>query len=654
MKSGFLAAVAALAVAIGPQSAPAQTQHMRATEVALDTPLATQSDPMTVVFDARKAPIGIAYSHMTIPVKPGPFTLDYPQWIPGEHGPTGPLTNLTELRMSANGRPLQWHRDQVDLYAFHIDVPPGVHTVNVDFTVLLNDNNSSMATRNIMVGNWNRYILYQRNVDNAQYYTKASLIMPDGWDYASALPVLNRSGQRVNFDTVTLETLVDSPTDMGRYYKHITTWTGDGATSYLDMFADAPEDLKIDDKLIDAYKRLTPEAMALYGGRHWNVYHAELTLSDTLGFQGIEHHQSSDDRANDDFMVNPMGQMAGGDLIPHEFSHSWNGKYRRPFDLQQPNYNEPYPERTELLWQYEGMNQYMGDLLSFRAGIRDPKDYPEYLASIYADMAYEPGRNTTPIIDTTTGAPYYYCCARGWYSSLRRTAGDFYTEGELMWLDADTIIREQTHGARSLDDYTKLFAGGTTSPKVVTYTRQDLENYLNQVTPYDWHGFFQKYVYSIAPQPPTDMIARAGYKLVWNDKPNKFIAGRAALFGGGVVSWYDAGLNLSSKGDVQDVREDSAAWKTGLAPHMNVVAVNGRAFSKDVWDEALSGAKTSSAPIQLLVKDAGYFQRFNLAYHGGALYPHLERVPGTTDMLTAIMTPRVPVPSPSPSAAPKP
>jgi predicted metalloprotease with PDZ domain len=644
MKHAIAAAAFSLAASLAAFS-PAAAQ----TAPQLDAPLATQANPMTVVLDARKAPIGLAYTSMTIPVKPGPFTIVYPEWIPGEHTPSGPLAGVTELRVSANGAPLAWHRDQVDMFAFHIDVPQGVQTVNVTYTVVLNtQDGGTMASRNILVGNWNRYVMYQRNIDNEQYYVRPSIIMPQGWDFASALPQKSRDGDRVDFDTVTLETLVDSPTDMGRYVKHITTWTGDGATAYLDLFADAPEDLKIDDKVIDAYKRLTPEAIALYGGRHWNVYHAELTLSDNLGFEGIEHHQSSDDRASDNFMTSEEQQMANGDLIPHEFSHSWNGKYRRPFDLQQPDFNDPYPERTELMWQYEGMNQYMGDLLSFRAGMREPKDYPEFLAALYVGLDYEPGRETTPIIDVTTGAPYYYCCARGVYPSLRRTAGDFYSEGELMWLDADTIIRQQTSGHKSLDDYTKIFAGGVSGPKVVTYTREDLEGYLNQVTPYDWHGFFQKYVYSIAPHPPTDMIERSGYKLVWNDKPNKFIAGRAAAFHN-IVSWYDVGLQLDAKGGVRDVRKDSAAWNAGLGPGMDIVAINGRAFDGDLWTQTITDAKGGTTPIRLLVKQSGWYSTIDVSYHDGLRFPHLERIPNTVDMLSQIMAPHVPVAAAKPA-----
>src|SRR5579863_473838 len=269
---------------------------------AFDAPLATQSNPMTIVLDERMAPRGLAYTHVTIPVRPGPFTLVYPEWIPGEHGPTGPLNDLAQLTVSANGQPIEWNRDQVDLYAFHIVVPAGVTTVDADFTVLLNRPNNfvdgQLATRNIMVGNWNRYLLYQQNIDNVDYYAKASLILPPGWDYASALPVASRSGSRVDFKTVTLETLVDSPTDSGQYYKHIVSWSGDGTHTYIDLFADHPEDLVMSKSELAAYMKMTPEAMALYGGRHWNVYHSELTLSDLIPGQGIEHHQSSDDRAD--------------------------------------------------------------------------------------------------------------------------------------------------------------------------------------------------------------------------------------------------------------------------------------------------------------------------------------------------------------------
>jgi predicted metalloprotease with PDZ domain len=614
----------------------------RISAATFDQPLATAANPMTIVLDERTAPLGYAYTHMTIPVAPGPFTLDYPEWIPGEHGPTGPLNDMSELKITANGQPIVWHRDPIDMYAFHIDVPQGVNSVNVDFTVLVNHPNNftdgNLATQYIMVGNWNRYLLYQRNIDNTKYFVRASLILPPNWDYSSALPVASRSGQHISFKTVSLETLVDSPTDSGRYYRHIPMWASGTAHTYLDAFADHPEDLEFSAKEINAYKCMTPAAIALYGGRHWNVYHSELTLSDAIPGQGIEHHQSSDDRAGDTFMTDPMDQLAGGDLLTHEFSHSWNGKYRRPFDLQQPNFNEPYPEHTELLWQYEGMNQYMGDLIAFRCGIKGKQsDYPEYFAAIYAQMATEPGRAATPIIDLTTGAPYYYV-AQGDYGSLRRSAGDFYTEGELMWLDVDTIIRQQTHNTKSIDDYTKVFAGGVSGPRVVTYTRADIEHYLNEVTPYDWHGFFQRYVYSIAPLPPTDEIQRAGYRYVLTSKPNMYQENFEKL-GKSVFSWLDVGLNLENDGTIDDVREGSPAWNAGLGKGMQIVAINNREFTPDAWRAAIKATAVTTSTMQLLVNHSGNYQVIALTYRGGLRYPHLVRIPGTVDMLSDIVKP---------------
>ena len=455
---------------------------------------------------------------------------------------------------------------------------------------------------------------------------------------ASALPVASRNGDTIVFKTVTLETLVDSPTDSGRYFRHILTWSKGDARTYLDAFADHPEDLNFSKKEVAAYTCVTPEALALYGGRHWDVYHSELTLSDLIPGQGIEHHQSSDDRAGDTFMTDPANQLADGDLLTHEFSHSWNGKYRRPFDLQQPNFNLPYPEHTELLWQYEGMNQYMGDLLAFRCGIKGkPSDYPEYFAAIYAQMASEPGRATTPIIDLTTGAPYFYV-ADGDYKSLRRTAGDFYTEGELMWLDVDTIIRQLTNGKKSIDDYVKVFAGGTSGPRVVTYTRADIEHYLTEVAPYDWHGFFQRYVYSVAPEPPTDEIERAGYRYVITDKPNKYQANFEKL-GKFIVSWLDIGVNLDNDGNVNDVREGSVAWNAGMGKGMKILAINDREFTPDAWRAAVKATSSSISPIVVLVNHAGYFEDITLQYRGGIKYPHLVRVKGSVDMLADIVRP---------------
>jgi len=589
---------------------------------------------MTLLLDASDAPRGIMHSHMTIPVSAGVFTLVYPKWIPGEHGPTGPLNDMSELRVTANGRDLTWRRDTVDMYAFHVNVPQGVSRIDVDLTVLLNAPGDSMSTKNLAIVNWNRDLLYQNDIDSHTYYVRPSIVLPRGWGFATALPHPQQSGERIDFDTVALNMLVDSPLDMGRYYKHILLWRNGSAEHWLDSFADRPQDLDFSAQEVAAYKRMMPQALALYGSRHWNEYHSLLTLSDAIGFEGIEHHQSSDDRASSDFMTNPKEQLAGGDLITHEFSHSWNGKYRRPADLTTPNFQ--VPQQTDLLWVYEGMNQYLGDLLSFRTGIRNPKMFPEYVAATYAALDAEPGRMTTPLIDLTTGAPYFYE-ARGDYSSLRRTSGDFYSEGGLIWLAADVVIREQTGGKRSLDDFEHLYtAPALTGPIVKTYSRDEVEALLAQVAPYDWHGFFQQYVYSVAPHPPYADIERAGWRLIYNDKPNVFTAAENAT-DNRADYWYSIGLRMSKDGEVRDVRKASAAWNAGLAAGDKVIAVNDQKFDPDALDYAIQNARHTATPIRLLASRNGWYSTYAVTYHGGLRYPHLVRIAGRPDLLSRIV-----------------
>ncbi len=601
------------------------------------TSLATQAQPETLELDARDASRAIMYSHLRIPVHSGPVTLVYPKWIPGEHGPTGPLNDIAAIHMSAGGQTLAWRRDTIDMYAFHVDVPSGETTLAVDFDVLLNAPDDTMSTKNVAVVNWNRDILYPANTNSHDDFVKTSLVVPTGWGYGTALPVQHSDGNRLDFATVPLATLVDSPLDMGRYYKHITLWTNGKATHYFDVFADHPQDLDIPAQLVAAFKRMSPQAFALYGARHWFDYHSLLTLSDDIGFQGIEHHQSSDDRAPADYLTDPSEQLTGGDLLTHEFSHSWNGKYRRPADLTTPNFQVPM--QTDLLWVYEGMNQYLGDLLSFRTGIREPKKYPEYLASIFAEMDNESGRSTEPLIDTTTAAPYLYQ-ARGDYSSIRRTAGDFYTEGELVWLDVDTIVRERTAGKKSLDDFLHLFAGPPdTGPITVTYTRDQVEALLHDVVPYDWHQFFEERVYDVAPRAPFDELARAGYKLVYTATPNEFSQADDTA-NKTLDAWYSLGVNMRHDGTIRDVRDGSPAWKAGLAPGSVVEAIDGQAISSDVLTYALKTAEHGPGTTTVLVRDGDWYRTATIDYRGGPRYPHLERLPATPDMLAKIMARR--------------
>ncbi|MGC1381724.1 MAG: hypothetical protein WA814_11960 [Candidatus Baltobacteraceae bacterium] len=605
----------------------------RADAFVAQPPYATEQHPATLELDATRAADGIMQVRERIPAAPGAFTVVYPKWIPGEHGPTGPLNDLAALRISAGGVPLDWRRDPVDLYAFHVNVPAGTQALDLEFDVLMNAPGDVMSSHSLAIVNWNRALLYQDGIDSHRYFVKPSIVLPEGWEYATALRGAARTGNRVDFAVTPLDMLVDSPLDLGRYVKKWDLWQEGSSFVQLDGFADYPQDLDIPAALLKAYERVPAEAFAMYGSRHFADYHALLTLSDEVGSQGIEHHQSSDDRAAGDFLTDPQQSLSEGDLITHELSHSWNGKYRRPADLTTPNFQ--VPQRTDLLWVYEGMNQYLGDLLTFRAGIRDPKLFPEYVADVYAQMDYETGRATTPLIDLTTGAPYFYV-ARGSYPQIRRGAGDFYTEGELLWLDVDTIIRERSHGTRSLDTFLHRFTEpALTGPIVSTYTREQVEAMLNEVEPYDWHAFFEKYVYHPVAHPPSDELERAGWRLVYSDRPNTFISAEESD-NHGVTDWYGFGANLDKDGVVSDVRENSPAWKAGLAPGMHVLAVNGQQFTADVLEYALKRAEHGSAPISLITTQTGWYQTLSLDYHDGIRYPHLERIPGTTDMLSAI------------------
>ena len=584
---------------------------------------ATEQHPAVLRVDASTAADGILRVHETIPVVAGAFTLVYPKWIPGEHGPTGPLSDLAALRVSANGAQLDWQRDPVDLYAFHVNVPAGTHDIDVDFDVLMNGPGDVTSTHSLAVLNWNRALLYQDGVDSHYYFVKPSIVLPLGWDFATALRARARQGGTVDFAVAPLNTLVDSPLDMGRYVSKWDLWRQGAAFVELDTFADHPQDLDIPTSLLSAYRRVPAETFAMYGSRHFIDYHALLTLSDAVGFEGIEHHQSSDNRASDDFLTDPDESLSGGDLVTHEFSHSWNGKYHRPADLTTPNFQVPQ----------------LTDLLSFRAGIREPKLFPEYLATVYAQMDYETGRATTPLIDLTTGAPHFFE-AHGVYGAIRRNAGDFYAEGELLWLDVDTIIRERSNGARSLDTFLHSFTEpAVTGPIVVTYTREQVEALLNQVEPYDWHAFFEKYVYHTTAHPPSDELARAGWRLVYTERPNTFITAEQSS-GHDITGWYAYGVSLSAEGVVHDVRENSAAWRAGLAPGMRILAVNNQQFSADVLEYAVKRAQHSTAPISLIVTQTGWYQTLSLDYHEGIRYPHLERITGVPDMLAAIAAPR--------------
>lgn len=611
-----------------------------------------QSAPaLRVAVDATQAPQKIYHVTVTMTAHEGPFAFVYPKWIPGYHGPVGPIEAVANLRVSANGTTLPWRRDLVDPYVVVTTLPAGARNLDVAFDIASahsrNGQNEAISSAQLALLEFSNFVMYPQGASGAGTSVSATLRLPAGWNFGTALPVASRVGDTVTFAPASLYTLVDSPIVAGAHERAFPL----DSKHELDVAADSAAALEVEPKFITGLKHLVAEGPALYGGEHYRDYHFLLTLSDPVGFEGIEHHESSDNRAPEKYLVTDGGYRVSADLLPHEYSHSWNGKYRRPADLAVPDYQAP--EKTDLLWVYEGLNQYNGEKLATRARLSSFADQLDELAIAAASMDVETGRATRPIRDTADGAPFLYQ-APGAYRALRRSASDFYTEGNLIWLDADVTIRRLTHGARSLDDFCKLFAGGTTAgvPRVQPYAEADIYALLDRVAPYDWVQFFRSRIAAVQPRSPMGGITGGGYRLAYTDRASDFFKAREGERKE-VDAMYSLGLTLSNDGEnagmIRDIRVDSNAFAAGLAPGMHVVAVDGRKFSAEVFHQALRAHAGSSTPLRLIVTNDDFYRVVEIDARQGERFPHLVRVPSAPDVLAKIYAPRTFVPTPEPS-----
>ena len=600
---------------------------------------ALAQSPITLAVDLTDAPRKILHATETIPVQSGPLTLVYPKWIPGEHGPTGPIDNMAGFVITANGQRIDWQRDKLDMFAFHLTVPEGVTTLNVklDFLVTAAAQGFSAGastSASLALLSWNSVIVYPAGKSAANVMVTPSITLPFGWRFGTAL---EPGASPLTFKTVSLETLIDSPVLTGRYFREIPLAPEITPKHYLDMAGDGPEDIALSDEHIAQFSKLVRETGALYKSRHYGSYHFLVTLSDQVAHFGLEHHQSSDDRVAEKTFTDDGAFLLNGDLLPHEFTHSWNGKYRRPAGLATPNYQEPMV--GDLLWVYEGLTQYLGDVLCARTGIWTQAQFRDNLASTAATLDARPGRTWRNLQDTATMAQVLYS-AGGGYDNWRRST-DFYDEGELLWLDVDTTIREKTNGHRSLNDFIAAFhgLGGNTAPKVVPYTFEGVVAGLNGVVPNDWAAFFHSRLDTNQPGAPLGGIAHGGYRLVYTDTPTAW--GVLSESQNGAPSfWHSLGLRLTHEGEVQDVLLHSPADQAGFGPGMKIVAVNGRAFAPSLLRTAIHDATpTAAPPIEFILENTDTYRIVKLDYHGGERFPKLERVPGTPDRLDEILKP---------------
>jgi predicted metalloprotease with PDZ domain len=598
------------------------------------------TQPIKITVDATRAPQKILHAELEIPADPGPLTLYYPKWMPADHSPDGPITNLTGLRFSANGKSVSWRRDLEDMYAIHLNVPPGSSSVALSLDFLLSAPGPTIdfaasGSANLLVLMWNEVLLYPKGRPANEIIFAPSLRLPDGWKFNTSLPIAGRSGSSIQFAPVPLDLLIDSPVQSGLFTRVIPLDEGTNPRHEVDVASDDAWALDIPPNLIRAYERLVSEATALYRTHHYRDYHFLLTLSDNVLPLGQEHHESSDDRVAERTLADPSSRLLEAGLFPHEFTHSWNGQFRRPEGLATPDFQQPM--KGELLWVYEGLTDYLGTVLTARSGLWTPEETREKLAEIASTLDHRAGRTWRSLQDTADTAQVLYFAPSEWASNRRGT--DFYIESILLWLEVDVKIRELTHNSKSMNDFCRIFYGGPDGkPVIKTFTFDDIVSTLNGLAPFAWRQFLHERLESNDARAPLGGITGGGWRLTYTDEANPFIAASEQTSGSGDFL-SSLGLIVHADGTLQDAVPGMAADKAGLCPYMKILAVNNRKFSVDELKRAIVEAKGNSTSITLITSNTGTIETHAIGYHEGLRYPHLARVSGAVDYLDDILTP---------------
>jgi predicted metalloprotease with PDZ domain len=608
----------------------------------LSTAVLAQKTPIQITADLSDAPRKLYHAEIDLPVKGGPVTLTTPKWIPGNHRPTGPVDDITGVVFTANGQVLSWRRDDVDLYQFHVTVPAGVTTLHAHLDCIV----TGRISQKLAVLEWEKLLLYPANTPVKDIAVQPSVTVPEGWGVGTALTptdgydAQHPKGGTTHFAATTVEQLQDSPVISGEYFHEFALAPEVTPKHFIDVVADAPEDAELRPVLLAELSNLVRETGAAYNSRHYNVYHFLLTLSDVAGGEGLEHGQSSDNGVGEKGFSDEGHQLGESDLLSHEFTHSWNGKYRRPYNLYQPDFATM--QQGSLLWVYEGMTQYLGNVLAARSGLKTQAQYRDLLAMSAANLDYKPGREWRSTEDTAIAASVLRGGNPAW-SNWKR-GQDYYQEGELLWLDADTLIRKLTDNKKSLTDFHHIFLGkgGNTGPLIVPYNREEVIADLNEVVKYDWATFLHERVDNLNPRADLAGIERGGYKLVYTDKPSASEKTMAAAGGprrGGLNVWYSIGIRITAEGVISDVRWAGPADKAKLAPGQKIIAVNGKIFSVDALKAAIKDAKGKTEAIHFILQSDTFVTMADVDYHDGERYPSLVRVEGTPAYLDDITKP---------------
>jgi predicted metalloprotease with PDZ domain len=652
------------ALALGGLTARAQPQAVFG-EAALSPDTPAIPAPQDVAYpgtielqvDATNTAQRIVRVTQRMPVTAGPLVLFYPKWLPGNHGPTGDVAQLAGLRINAGGKNLPWVRDVFDPQAFHVTVPAGVNQLELQFEHLaaIGENNGrNTLTARMLNLQWNATLLYPAGHHAHQIRFAAKLKLPEGWQAGTGLREHSKAtqpdaGNWISYAPTSLETLVDSPVFAGAHTQRLRLDDNSAQPVSIFVMADEPSQLQASDAQWAAHKKLVAQSDKLFGARHFRQYDFLLALSDVMGGIGLEHHESSENGVRPgyfkDWKLDEQGNNTGGvgsrELLPHEYVHSWNGKYRRPADLLTPNFN--FAMRNSLLWVYEGQTQYWGRLLTARSNLASATQTLAIMARVAANAQARSGRLWRNLQDTTNEGTINSRRSSAWRDHTR--SADYYDEATLIWLDADTLIREKTGEKKSLDDFARAFFGqpshryadGSIAPRA--YNFAEVVKTLNDVAPHDWATFLRDRLDSNSSPNLLDGIARAGYQLVF--KPEASDVEKASN-----EQWrstdfsFSLGLTVQSDGKLWSVNWTGPAAQAGLSTAHTIVAVNGLAFKPERLREAIAANTGGKAPIELIVKDGEIFQAVRMDYRDGLRHPHLERVASTPDRFSAILKAR--------------
>ncbi len=596
--------------------------------------------PFTLSVDLRDAPRKLLHATEILPVQNGPLTLAFPEWIRNEHQPA-PLTQQVGLFIRAvdgrgsAGEALSWKRDPLDLYLYHVTIPNGVRSIEVKFDFITSDKGGgalASSDANLAVLDWNTVVLYPYSGPDtrvANLIVTPTVVLPSGWHTATSLKTvasaMESASSVVNFQPVSLEQLVDSPMIAGRYFREIALAPKVSPRHYLDMVADHPEDLEVPQARMDELSQAIRQAGLLFRSHHYDEYRFLITLSNNISGAAIDHLQCLDDRRRANFFRNEKRQKLYANYTIHDFLHSWNGKYRRPEGLATPNFQTP--PITSGMWVYEGLTDYLSNVMTVRAGGGSKEEYLDALASRSAYFDRRPGMQWRDLDDVDTMAYPLWSNEDPSYDNWRLNGFDFYSEGDLIWLDVDVTLRNKSNGKKSLNDFVALFygLGGDTGPKVVPYSFHDIVACLNQVVPNDWEGFLNERLHALS-KAPLQGIAGAGYKLVYKEGADDDFR-------------YSLAMSIGADGVISDVLMGELAYQAGFGPGMKILAVNGQPFSRATLQQAIDAAKTTTTPIDFKVDNTGVISDLRLDYHGGQRHPVLERVPNTPDRIAEILRP---------------